>query len=80
MPSYRITAEGLEELQVTCSGCSGDALVLALKDQEMRSYKVKRRSDDCRQWWFQVTLGPAGTGASEDRSVTKEFSVYRIED
>lgn len=80
MPSYRITAEGLEELRVACPGCSGDALVLALRDQEMRSYKVKRRSDDCRQWWFQVTFGHAGHEASEDRSVTKEFSVYRIDD
>jgi hypothetical protein len=80
MSNFRITGEGLEGLRVTCPGCSGDALVLALIDRDMRSDKVHRRSDDGRNWWFQVTFGPEGTGANEDRSVTKVFSVYRIED
>ena len=82
MPRFQITAEGLEKLRVTCPGCSGDALVLALRNREMQSYEVLRRSDDGRQWWFQVTFKPGGggTGASEDSSVTKVVSVYRIED
>jgi len=80
MSKYQITAEGLEELRVNCPGCSGDALVLALRNREMQGYEVLRRSDDGRQWWFQVTFRPGGTVASEDSSVTKVVSVYRIED
>ncbi len=80
MPSYLISADGLEDLRVACPGCSGDALVLALRDRGMQSHKVHRRSDDGRQWWFQVTLGPSGIRASEDRPVTKMFRVLRIDD
>lgn len=80
MPRYQITAQGFEELGVNCPGCSGDALVLALRSREMQSYEVLRRSDDGRQWWFQVTFKRGGTGASEDSHVTKVVSVYRIDD
>ncbi|MCT0214075.1 MULTISPECIES: hypothetical protein [unclassified Synechococcus] len=77
MPNYRITAEGLEDLQVACSGCSGDALALALTDRGMERYTADRRSEDGLQWWFQVTFSPEG--ASEDRAVTKEVRVDRID-
>jgi len=80
MPNYQITAEGLEVLQVNCPGCSGDALVLALGNREMQSYEVLRRSDDGRQWWFQVTFKRGGTGASEDSAVIRVVSVCRIDD
>ncbi|MEA5413770.1 hypothetical protein [Synechococcus sp. BA-132 BA5] len=80
MPSYLITAEGLDDLMVACPGCSGDALVLALRDREMQSYKVHRRSDDGRQWWFEVTFVPSGTGASKASPLTKMFCVCRIDD
>lgn len=75
MPTYQITAEGLADLQVNCPGCSGDALVLAMGHQEMQSFQTLRRSDDGRQWWFQVTLKPGG---AEDSAVTRVVSVCRI--
>ena len=80
MPDYQITAEGLEVFRVTCPGCTGDALTLALGDRGMQSFKVQRRSVEGRQWWFQVTFKPEMPGASEDNSVTKVVSVYRIDD
>ncbi len=77
MPTYQITAEGLADLQVNCPGCSGDALVLALRHREMQSYQTLRRSDDGRQWWFQVTLK---LGGAEDSAVIRVVSVCRIDD
>lgn len=78
MPNYRITAEGLEDLQVACSGCSGDALALALSERGMVRYTANRRSEDGLHWWFQVSFSPVA-GGSEDRTVTKEIRVDRID-
>lgn len=80
MPTYQITAEGLADLQVNCPGCSGDALVLAMGHQEMQSFQTLRRSDDGRQWWFQVTLKLAAAEVREDDSaVIRVVSVCRID-
>ena len=78
MPTYQITAEGLADLQVNCPGCSGDALVLAMGHQEMQSFQTLRRSDDGRQWWFQVTLKPGGAEDSEDSEDTEDSAVIRL--
>ena len=80
MPDYQITAEGLEVLRVTCPGCTGDALTLALGDRGMQSFKVQRRSVEGRQWWFQVTLKPAAAGVRDDSALTRVVSVCRIDD
>ena len=80
MPTYQITAEGLADVQVNCPGCSGDALVLAMRHREMQSDQTLRRSDDGRQWWFQVTLKPGGAGVREDSAVIGVVSVCRIDD
>ena len=76
MPTYQIQAEGLADMQVTCPGCSGEALVLALRHREMQSFQTLRRSDDGRQWWFQVTLKPGG---AEDSAVIRVVSVCRLD-
>ncbi len=80
MPTYQITAEGLADLQVNCPGCSGDALVLALRHWDIQSYQTLRRSEDGLQWWFQVTLKPAAAGVRDDSSLTRVVSVCRIDD
>ena len=80
MPTYQIQAEGLADMQVNCPGCSGEALVLALRHREMQSFQTLRRSDDGRQWWFQVTLKPGGAEAREDASaVIRVVSVCRLD-
>jgi hypothetical protein len=80
MPNYQITAEGQADLQVNCPGCSGDALVLALRHWDIQSYQTLRRSGDGLQWWFQVTLKPAAAGVRDDSSLTRVVSVCRIDD
>jgi hypothetical protein len=47
--------------------------------QEMQSFQTLRRSDDGRQWWFQVTLKPGGAEDSEDSAVIRLVSVCRID-
>ena len=80
MPNYQITAEGLADLRVNCPGCSGDALVLALRHWDIQSYQTLRRSGDGLQWWFQVTLKPAEAGVRDDSALTRVVSVCRIDD
>ena len=80
MPNYQITAEGLADLRVNCPGCSGDALVLALRHWDIQSYQTLRRSGDGLQWWFQVTLKPAAAGVRDDSSLIRVVSVCRIDD
>lgn len=80
MPNYQITAEGLADLKVNCPGCSGDALVLALRHWDIQSYQTLRRSEDGLQWWFQVTLKPAAAGVRDDSALTRVVSVCRIDD
>ena len=80
MPNYQITAEGLADLRVHCPGCSGDALVLALRHWDIQSYQTLRRSGDGLQWWFQVTLKPAAAGVRDDSSLIRVVSVCRIDD
>jgi hypothetical protein len=80
MPRYQVTAEGLEDVWVSCPGCSGDALSLALKDRDLQGFKVHRRSGDGRQWWFDVTFGPGQPGAGGEGSGTRVVSVSRIDD
>ena len=41
---------------VECSGCSGDALLLALEEEEIDCWKVSRKSPDGRDWFFDVTI------------------------
>lgn len=80
MPTYQIQAEGLADMQVNCPGCSGEALVLALRHREMQSFQTLRRSDDGRQWWFQVTLKLAAAEVREDDSaVIRVVSVCRLD-
>ena len=80
MPNYQITAEGLADLRVNCPGCSGDALVLALRHWDIQSYQTLRRSGDGLQWWFQVTLKPAAAGVRDDSALIRVVSVCRIDD
>ena len=56
MARYRISAEGFDTSDVDCTGCSGDALQLALATHPMRHWKVNRRSPDGRKWFFDVVL------------------------
>jgi hypothetical protein len=81
MPRYQITAEGLADLRVNCPGCSGDALVLALGHWDIQSYQTLRRSEDGRQWWFQLTLKLAAAEVrAVDSTVIRVVSVCRIDD
>ena len=80
MPNYQITVEGLADLRVNCPGCSGDALVLALRHWDIQSYQTLRRSGDGLQWWFQVTLKPAAAGVRDDSALIRVVSVCRIDD
>ena len=56
MARYRISAEGFNTSEVDCTGCSGDALQLALATHPIRHWKVNRRSPDGRKWFFDVVL------------------------
>ena len=46
-------------IQVECSGCSGDALLLALRDEQIDGWKVNRKSPDGWEWFFDVTISGA---------------------
>ena len=63
-----VSASEFESKQVECSGCSGDALLLALQEVQIDSWKVNRKSPDGRDWFFDVTI----SGAS------REFKVHTL--
>ena len=46
MRRFEISADGFPTQQLECSGCSGDALTLALADTAVQQWKVNRRSPD----------------------------------
>jgi hypothetical protein len=80
MPSYRVAVEGLSDLHISCHGCSGDALSLALTDLGLCSFKVDRRSQDGRQWFFHATFKAGSIDLPEAGSVTRLARVDRIND
>jgi hypothetical protein len=72
MPVYSVEVPGLPPLSVTCAGCSGDALQLALREQG--------RSKDGRQWWFQANFKPGTIDPATTGGLTRLVSVDLIED
>lgn len=56
IPTYRVAVAGLADVHISCPGCSGDALSLALRELGLCSFKVDRRSQNGRQWFFQATF------------------------
>ena len=56
---FQVSAPEFASKQVECSGCSGDALLLALKDEQIDGWKVNRKSPDGRDWFFDVTISGA---------------------
>ena len=67
MRRFQIIADGFSSRSVSCDGCSGDALTLALAEAEtpVQQWKVNRRSADNRSWFFDVTIN----------GLTQEFRV-----
>jgi hypothetical protein len=65
---FLVSAKDFLPQEVECEGCSGDALILALKDAEIRHWKVNRRSSNGQDWFFDVAL-------SEE---VKEFRVQTL--
>ena len=53
---FQVSAAEFTTKQVECSGCSGDALSLALEAEKVDSWKVIRRSSDGKDWFFDVTI------------------------
>ena len=80
MPTYCIAAAGLETMQVNVPGCSGDALSQALGPLVLSDFKVERRSQDGRQWFFQATFKPGCLEPQAAGLVTRLVSVHRILD
>ena len=72
MARYRISAEGFDTSEVDCTGCSGDALQLALATHPIRHWKVNRRSPDGRKWFFDVVL------AASNNEQPLEFQVETL--
>ena len=66
MRRFEISADGFPTQQLECSGCSGDALTLALTNTPVQQWKVNRRSPDGRSWFFDVTLHNAADGATTE--------------
>ena len=62
---FQVSAPEFASKQVECSGCSGDALLLALKDEQIDGWKVNRKSPNGRDWFFDVTI----SGASREFKV-----------
>ena len=62
---FQVSASEFPSKTVECSGCSGDALLLALKDEQIDGWKVNRKSPDGRDWFFDVTI----SGASREFKV-----------
>ena len=80
MPVYCVEVPGLPPLSVSCVGCSGDALQLALREQGLANFRVERRSKDGRQWWFQVNFKPGSIDPATTEELTRLVSVDLIED
>jgi hypothetical protein len=53
---FLVSAPNFLPQEVECEGCSGDALMLALRDAEIRHWKVNRRSQSGQDWYFDVAL------------------------
>ena len=53
---FEVTAKEFTTKQVECTGCSGDALALALQGEKVDTWKVSRRSADGLDWFFDVTI------------------------
>ena len=49
---FQVSASEFASKQVECSGCSGDALLLALDEEKIDCWKVSRKSPDGRDWFF----------------------------
>jgi len=56
---FQVSAQEFDSKQVECSGCSGDALLLALQDEQIDCWTVNRKSPDGRDWFFDVTIAGA---------------------
>jgi len=80
MPVYCVEVPGLPPVSVTCAGCSGDALQMALREQRLHDFRVERRSKDGRQWWFQANFKPGINGLSGTGGLTRLVSVKLIKD
>jgi len=65
---FEISAPEFASKQVECSGCSGDALLLALQAEQIDHWKVKGKSPDGRDWFFEVTIS----------GVCREFKVHTL--
>jgi len=65
---FQVSASGFSSKQVECSGCSGDALLLALEAEMIDCWKVSRKSPDGRDWYFDVTIS----------GVCREFTVHTL--
>lgn len=80
MPVYCVEVPGLPPLSVTCGGCSGDALQLALQEHGLDSFRVERRSKDGRQWWFQAHFKPGTIDPATTAGLTRLVSVDQVKD
>jgi uncharacterized protein YqjF (DUF2071 family) len=80
MPVYRLEVPGLTPLTVSCVGCSGDALQLALREHGLVSFRVERRSKDGRNWWFQANFKPDTIQPADIEGLTKLIQVSCVED
>jgi len=80
MTSYRVNVSGLPEVCLSCPGCSGDALKLAMDELGLESFRVERRSDDGRSWWFQATFKAGAIESPVSGPVTRLASVDRLDD
>ena len=56
MRRFEISADGFPTQQLECSGCSGDALTLALADTAVQQWKVNRHGSN---EGIEITVGPA---------------------
>ena len=65
---FQVSAAGFTTKQVESTGCSGDALTLALNGEKVDSWKVNRRSPDGKDWFFDVSIS----------GVTREFKVQTL--
>ena len=65
---FQVSASEFESKQVEYSGCSGDALLLALQEVQIDSWKVNRKSPDGRDCFFDVTISRAN----------REFKVHTL--
>jgi len=65
---FQVSAQKFPSKQVECSGCSGDALLLALNEEKIDHWKVIRKSPDGRDWFFDVSIS----------GVCREFKVHTL--